>query len=49
MAACLGPEGGTLRSAAVGMGRTGSIEILWVVHCIAVGVLVVRVSARSWM
>lgn len=30
-------------------GWEGGVEILRVVHCIAVGILVVRVSARNWI
>lgn len=47
MVAFLGPEGGAVEHTvdASGVG----VEILRVVHCIAVGILVVRVSARSWI
>lgn len=30
-------------------GRLGSVEILRVAHCIAVGILIMQVSSRSWM
>lgn len=47
MAAFLGPERGAVKHTA-DTGRVG-VEILRVAHRVAVGILVVRVSARSWI
>ena len=47
MVAFLGPEAGAVEHTA-DAGRV-CVKILGVVHCIAVGILVVRVSARSWI
>lgn len=48
VAALLGPRGGAIKDAN-GTGGLGSVEILRVAYCAAVGILVVGVSAWSWM
>lgn len=47
MVGLLGPEAGPVEDT-VDAGGVG-VEILRVVHCVAVGILVVRVSGRSWI
>lgn len=48
VAAFLDPEGRAVKPTTE-TGRLGSVEILRVSHCIAVGILIMQVSSRSWM
>lgn len=48
MAPLLGPGSGAVKDA-IGTGRLGGVEIFRVSHCAAVGILVVGVSAWSWV
>lgn len=48
MAAFWSPEGSAGKATA-DTGRLGSVEILRVAHCVAMGILIMQVSASSWM
>lgn len=48
VAAFLDPEGRAVKPTTEA-GRLGSVEILGVAHCIAMGILIMQVSSRSWM
>lgn len=48
VASLLGP-GIRVAKPTADIGRLGSVKILRVAHCIAVGILIMQVSARSWI